>query len=486
MSEEFKKHLFLLFLLTCLLVLPSERSNAQALETAQTIVTWGGSGSGAGSADLALIRAVVGTNIGYLGIGAMPFVLSGDTQQGGNDKHVNWGGKVYNDPRDIPLPAGYQRDAETGLPMPGGWHIENGRVVPPPTQPVVTPTAGNQETSGNAFELCKIWGNYGANGLVHAEYYRPKSAAEPWYSTYKCIYKSQWTNNQLQWSGSVDVLNSSCPSGYTHEGSTCKLTAPDQVKKPATKGDPCVIIRNGNRFSALSDAACENTDVPLQIIDANGNLISITSDGFIVSLPGQDKAKAWGEISANGQTMTITQNAEATKDYPLGATYVTTITNTGSKSVVTNQTVTAGQTDKPAAGTQTPSLTCEQLGTCGVAQETTLKAILNAVNSITGVGDLADAPDTTIEIPDADTSFMPNLETPDLDMGILKELFPKPKCTDPDIKVNALFLRNVDVPIPYCDWASKIRPLVGYLWYALTALAMVKILANVRPSYEAQ
>ncbi|MGR2663163.1 hypothetical protein ACUXVY_16390 [Chromobacterium haemolyticum] len=273
------------------------------------------------------------------------------------------------------------------LPSPDGWPRDGtGRPIPPSTQasvPAKFPKADGSGRDSSYYGNSSIGTVYCVSGTCWV--WLPDDASPP--SGFTWMTRQAWYNKYQGSDGSTPDLQPSCPPGYTLNGADCNISVPPaQVMKPSTT--PCSIVAKGNSYSFDS----QNPSCPTDGVRDNGNgTFSVVKD---------DNVKVYNsmvDMRADKPSITVVPNADGSttvKQY--FANNDTTISTTVKDGVVKSQTTESGNTANTGSGTGTGTgtgagtgtgtgtkptdITCEKVGTCGVAQDSTLKGIASSMS----------------------------------------------------------------------------------------------------------
>jgi|GEM_PF-4623231 len=393
-------------------------------------------------------------------------------------------------PAGIAQPAGWPSDPSTGKPTP--------------------PATASQAPPASASTDCwtTIHGIYGANSDAYVKLTSVGFAGyingQPYYSC--TVVSNNVTNTWYTTPGTSAAP--SCPAGYTASGSSCNLSSPADVQKP--DGTPCQVMTDGGSVRwDTSNPACASHGAGPYWTDSDGNKESMNNGTFsVVSSDGNNKTNI-GPAAANSTP--VIQKLIGNGTDGLQHTFVTN-TTLDSNGNVTKQTytidgkpVTQTEYTKTIAGTpptttieQSPAntnvnvstpaqtVTCNDVGTCGVAQETTQTGILSMITSIykwlTGATDLSTTAQPDYNPQQNDTSLLGGIALPSLDLSWLSRIFPQPNCTDImlDFQLSPL-THNDPMKIPICEMLPPVREALSYFWYMITAISVASILVETSP-----
>lgn len=207
----------------------------------------------------------------------------------------------------------------------------------------------------------------------------------------------------IKYAGVVAYLsvsgNDFCASGYKFNSSgACVYDSSGvsgSVSKPA--GTPCQILQVGSSFQLDPDnPGCVNSSNPGTLLAKDGSTINVGAGGLNVVPPNYVPGKTGqphmdvipsgpGRITmfnytpqALGSPTNI--NPSVPLGQPLDLTQVATIEPVNGQPTVTSVSVSVGDTTPSSTGSipAMPSITCASIGTCGVAQEATLKQIASS------------------------------------------------------------------------------------------------------------
>lgn len=263
------------------------------------------------------------------------------------------------------------------LPLPDGWH-RNSEGAPSPASVSSPLPSGGRVDNPNLIAQCKALGGFNertAYTVYEFSEWRWARPADVLVDVYSCMYLHTDGINYVKGSG-VEVIRTpttdyTCPSGYTREGSSCNLSSPANVTKPATV---CSIVRKGNTFSYDdTNKACNGaTNGQYQMADGN---VYDASSGNVIIYP------SWDDVKNKNPAATVTPTMDGgtqVKSYDRASNTTTTTTIKDGK-VISSTTEVGNMTGNPGAGTGTGTggtpITCQQVGTCGVSQEATQQKV---------------------------------------------------------------------------------------------------------------
>lgn len=303
----------------------------------------------------------------------------------------------------------------SAMAQPPNWGRDpaSGKPVPPPTVPSPNTSSGQ---IGRAFEQCK---SFLPPGTPNLSYYVTGNVMH-------CTVNGG-TYNEV-------VINTDPvpdPAGYTCSGDSCNLSNPSVVQKPA--GMDCEAYFAGGNFSFdNTNPSCIAGMKSGYVTAGDGTRVSTRGGFMIVQAPSSDDIQAAIQPTATGSRIYTLGNSSQGKIQTVTTDidYVTGASGAGAM-VVKSQTVAdgnklgdlgipgagTGTTPGTGTGTQNPPVTCEQVGTCGVAQEATQKGVLDQIKSIFQ----ALSPDATKTIPQVTTNdYAPAVSN-------MQELLPHPQ-----------------------------------------------------------
>ncbi|WP_137009778.1 hypothetical protein [Aquitalea aquatilis] len=313
----------------------------------------------------------------------------------------------------------------------------------------------------------------------------------------------------------------SCPAGYkANSSSSCSYDvsgASGAVQKPA--GTPCQVLTDGGSVHwDTANPACADPGAGPFWTDSDGNKESLSNGTFsVVSSDGKNKAdigpvsgntlpiiQTITAIGADGQTHTFTSSTSVdstgtvtSQSFTIDGKSVTqdeynkTVAgNPPSTSMEDSKANTNTGTGSNASGTTSTggasSITCQQVGTCGVAQESTQTGILATIKSIYDAITGASANTNVDSKPDynprdPDVSVFNGLTLPSLNLDWIMHLFPDPVCTDIKLDVPlALDGHTNKMVIPICEQLPWLRTVFGYGWDGMTALTIANMFIRTR------
>lgn len=279
------------------------------------------------------------------------------------------------------------------------------------------------------------------------------------------------------WSG---VLNGSatttCPAGYTLQGSTCALTNAAVVIKPSDGA--CPIVRAGNSYSVdATDPDCSNGQAPLFTTDATGVTHSLNDSfgsNFKFHINGDGSSSIVSEVTDSATNTTKRRTVTAAP--PASASVPPVVTG------VRDETI-AGTGSQAGAVPSTGSVTSDPALAAAVAANTA--AVNDLKNEISATGEAAmvtggavsaaatlatefanQASDVTKR---ADGFGLPSLP------AFLFPHFAPATCTP--LVWNAL---GHQVTFDLCPYVPAIKSIESWILYVLTAFASFSMLMNFR------
>ena len=243
----------------------------------------------------------------------------------------------------------------------------------------------------------------------------------------QCVYSSPLS--QSLWATGYATGPATCPSGYAMgSGNSCTLSSSADVQKPANT--PCqAIMSNGQPHWDTSNPACASHGAGPYWTDSDGNKESldtgtgtfsvVSSDGknkttvgpgagnstpIVQELQGPDSTgtihdfKSTTSIDSNGnitgQTYTI-DGKPVTQDE-----YLKTLGGNPPSTTMENSTANTGSNAGTGSGSSSVNITCDQVGTCGVAQDSTLKDVAAKTGAIqTSLSDFFKNFTTAVAVP---------------------------------------------------------------------------------------
>ena len=312
--------------------------------------------------------------------------------------------------------------APVGINLPVGWPSDpaTGKPTPPSSAPQAPPASASTDC------WATIHGIYGANSDAYVKLTSVGFAGyingQPYYSC--TVVSNNVTNTWYTTPGTSAAP--SCPAGYTASGSSCNLSSPADVQKPA--GTPCQVMTDGGSAHwDSSNPACASHGAGPYWTDTDGSQQSLSNGTFsVVSADGKSKTTV-GPADSN---VTPIHNWFTMTDSSGVPHTIETITNLDSGGSVIGQsykvdgvpvtqsnyndllngkdypaspsspsTASGTTTTSPGNSTQT-KITCSDVNTCGVAQDTTLQNVGTKVDGIqTSFSDFVKNFTTVVQVP---------------------------------------------------------------------------------------
>lgn len=291
--------------------------------------------------------------------------------------------------------------------------------------------------------------------------------------------------NANKYTGNVSSpdLQGGCPPGYLQVGGSCIIKDPSVVKKT---GVTCSIVRVGNTYSFDgTNPACDGAKNG-QYQMADGNVYDASS-GNVVIYP------SWDDVKNKNPAATVSPTVDGgtqVKSYDKVSNTTTTTTIKDGK--VVSSTTEAGNTtsNPPGTGTGTGTggtpITCQQVGTCGVSQETTQQGVKTGVdklvNLVTDMTKVDSSSPGKGDLPSNDTDFslLSGMTMPSLSLDWLMKMFPDPQCTDIQLDMPMMSSTN-SMTIPVCKYLPPIRNAMIWFWYGVTALTIMGMFLGTKP-----
>ncbi|WP_139165623.1 hypothetical protein [Chromobacterium amazonense] len=362
-----------------------------------------------------------------------------------------------------------------GMAQPPNWGRDpaSGKPVPPPTVPSPGSAAGRQS-----------YGSSYCRQLYASRY------PDVRYAYGSCISDSA--------GGTIDgnvPNNQPAPSGYSCTGAdTCNLSDPSAVQKPS--GMDCEAYFAAGNFSFdNTNPSCIAGMKAGYVTAGDGTRVSTRGGFIVVQPPSKDDIEAAIQPTPTGSRILTLGNSSNGKiqtvstdiDYVTGA-------SGGGAMVVKSQTVQdgnkigdligAGTGAGTGTGTQNPPVTCQDVGTCGVAQEATQKSVLDTIKSIldgTAVSEKTDKPSTDIPDNTPDFSAITGMSMPSLDLNWLQKLFPNPECSPIHLTIPMGIAGVIPMDIDICKHLAPMREGLSYGWYSITALTIAGMFLKTKP-----
>lgn len=266
-----------------------------------------------------------------------------------------------------------------GMALPSGWSRNAGTGAPTP--PATTPPSGGGDPSapgpGSAPMDVANW-----YALHHPDMMcGPNSSAVAISPTlFRCwASNSTWTN---EW---TPPAAPTCPAGYVMNGGSCAVGSdgPDAVQKPT--GMDCEAYFKAGKFSFDNlNPTCLAAAKDGFATAGDGTKVMMSGGGMTVIPAGKTDPTAVIEPTATGARVMVLGNSSDGK-VQTSSTELEYITGASGGMTVTGQSVTAGNhlggSSTPGTGTGTGTgtvpqkITCQDVNTCGVAQDSTLSNI---------------------------------------------------------------------------------------------------------------
>lgn len=253
-----------------------------------------------------------------------------------------------------------------GLCQPDGWSRNGDGTLAPPA----TATPGST-TVTYTWQICNTWWadcRYATEATrLDVDKAVCQAAGYIWYGWGQCRNGTYDGRYNHATSGTYNIAQPTCPAGYVASGSSCALSVPDNVLKPA--GTPCqMVVTNGTLAYDSKNPGCPTA--PPSSVTINGTKVNVSSDGKTVVLVGPDGSSA--AISLGSGTASIVQNYPMTDDEGSPITQIgkTTLDTSTAIPKVKTQSIeySKGQgdttLDKPVV---TPPLDCTMISNCNWA-----------------------------------------------------------------------------------------------------------------------
>jgi hypothetical protein len=184
---------------------------------------------------------------------------------------------------------------------------------------------------------------------------------------YTCTDVCQVTGGGTITYGPYSITQSTtCPSGYTSNGTTCNLTNASAVIKP-TDGH-CNVVRSGNSFSYdPNDPDCTAAGAP------------VVSSGTVTQT---SNSAGGGSVSENSSTGAITVNSNNNNNSNNTTTNNTTILDNTGRVTGTNQTTTQGQGTGATTTQSTSSGSGQSVDVSNLATHADVNGVASAINTM--------------------------------------------------------------------------------------------------------
>ncbi|MGB4448678.1 MAG: hypothetical protein WBI92_11655 [Cloacibacterium sp.] len=373
------------------------------------------------------------------------------------------------------------------LPTPPGWNPASGSSVkpsPPSTDPGTVSPDGYDYRSGYVPNGTPWATSVAAAAQYLIDYNQPSNPG----TTYSFngagpgTPPTYWVRKSTTVStGAVTFANipldsratvKTCPTGYTLSGSTCNLTTPTAVMEPSD--GTCAILQTNNSFSKnANDPDCSASSIPSNIAIAPNSIKATSADGRTTTEiklnPDGSSTMTVSKSRTDGSNKTDTNTiSTSAPDASTGATSI----NGTSSGVQDGTGVLAG--NGSADGTEFPT---------DYNREDTQLEILESLNPT------SEHPDTslTAEKSDLDTKADEykqllvdagnkgqNDENGLLTWDWFPDLPVSSGCTDAHVNIGGADR----VFTGWCDTIGKLRDMMGYVLYVLTAFALFNVITG--------
>ncbi|MDE1715937.1 hypothetical protein PWG14_26085 [Chromobacterium amazonense] len=359
--------------------------------------------------------------------------------------------------------------------QPPNWGRDpaSGKPVPPPSMP--NDVAARTAAAGQP--LCDSW-----SAATHI----PTTAVYTGPGSIACM-----SGNAVYQNFNVTLSD---PPGYSCTVASCDLTNQSAAQKPP--GMDCEAYFAAGNFSFdNTNPSCIAGMKSGYVTAGDGTRVSTRGGFMIVQAPSKDDIEAAIQPTPTGSRILTLGNSSNGKiqtvstdiDYVTGA-------SGGGAMVVKSQTVQdgnkigdlvgAGTGTGTGTGTQNPPVTCQDVGTCGVAQEATQKSVLDTIKSIldgTAVSEKTDKPNTEMPDNQPDFSALTGLSMPSLDLNWLQKLFPNPECSPIHLTIPMGIAGVIPMDIDICKHLAPMRDGLSYGWYSITALTIAGMFLKTKP-----
>jgi hypothetical protein len=363
-------------------------------------------------------------------------------------------------------------DGVTTLPLsstpipdtPAGWT--------PPVPPAVQPTPPSTQATQQGYRI------QGALPVVY--YSAPLEACHAWTQKHSCYYGPcsgvTWEQNQvyategsckatnhLGTTFAITILDSTCPAGYTKSGSTCDLSNPTVVTKPAD--GKCNVIRSGNTFSGdPRDPDCDSQSFIDNKILIDGSQVKVNREPSLTI-----KANTDGSTTISTTTINNTNNTTTIST----ANYGTDGIQTGRKTETFNG---VGAMQNSVSNNQPFDVSSLNKEATQAAIKTTLDNIKDKLEAPTDTN-LQTQKDAFNTAADAHKAKIQEIGDNGLDAhGVSWSWFPEiPSATCAPITYGVsdhIFTWDI------CPTVDKVRDLAGFAFYVITAFGLYSILTG--------
>ena len=356
------------------------------------------------------------------------------------------------------------------LPTPPGWNPASGSSVkpsPPSTSPQLPPAQriGDYGFPNTPYMYYQVTLNQAKTQYCLDTGFVSFDATNGW-----CVNAAGNHSGGISFPYAANVKP--CPSGYVASGSSCNLTNPDSVMEPSD--GTCAILQTNNSFSKnANDPDCSASSIPSNIAIAPNSIKATSSDGRTTTEiklnPDGSSTMTVSKSRTDGSNKTDTNTiSTSAPDASTGATSI----NGTSSGVQDGTGVLAG--NGSADGTEFPT---------DYNREDTQLQILESLNPT------SEHPDTSLtsEKSDLDTKADEykqlivdagnkgqNDENGLLTWDWFPDLPVSSECTDAHVNIGGADR----VFTGWCDTIGKLRDMMGYVLYILTAFALFNVITG--------